>query len=225
MLFRLKKFLNLYGKWILFSLSILIIIALAIIVSINNQLKFDNFIYNIISKLSVLKTSTPFFKFITFFGGTIFLISLTIIMFFIFMFLFKDKKLAIIFVINSLFSALLNLLLKNIIQRPRPIGFRLIEISGYSFPSGHSMSSLAIYGFFIYLIFNKIKNKPLKWSLISFLSLLILTIGISRIYLGVHFATDVIAGLLTSLSSLIIIFSIFKDKLQLTKNTKTINKE
>ena len=220
MLFRLKKFLNLYGKWILFSLSILIIIALTIIVSINNQLKFDNFIYNIISKLSVLKTSTPFFKFITFFGGTIFLISLTIIMFFIFMFLFKDKKLAIIFVINSLFSALLNLLLKNIIQRPRPIGFRLIEISGYSFPSGHSMSSLAIYGFFIYLIFNKIKNKPLKWSLISFLSLLILTIGISRIYLGVHFATDVIAGLLTSLSSLIIIFSIFKDKLQLTKNTK-----
>ena len=220
MLFRLKKFLNLYVKWILFSLSILIIIALTIIVSINNQLKFDNFIYNIISKLSVLKTSTPFFKFITFFGGTIFLISLTIIMFFIFMFLFKDKKLAIIFVINSLFSALLNLLLKNIIQRPRPIGFRLIEISGYSFPSGHSMSSLAIYGFFIYLIFNKIKNKPLKWSLISFLSLLILTIGISRIYLGVHFATDVIAGLLTSLSSLIIIFSIFKDKLQLTKNTK-----
>ena len=106
---------------------------------------------------------------------------------------------------------LLNQALKFIIQRPRPTEFRIINESGYSFPSGHSMVSAAFYGFLIYLIYKNVKNKYLKWSLITLLSLVILTIGISRIYLGVHYTSDVIAGFLISISYLIIFIHFAKD--------------
>lgn len=82
---------------------------------------------------------------------------------------------------------------------------------GYSFPSGHSMVSMAFYGFLIYLIYNNIKNKYIKWILISSLSILIILIGISRIYLGVHYTSDVLAGFLLSISYLVIYTRIVKE--------------
>ena len=97
-----------------------------------------------------------------------------------------------------------NQLLKRIVARPRPIEHTIIEETGYSFPSGHSMVSTAFYGFFIYLIYKKVKNKYLKWGLISLLTILILSIGISRVYLGVHYASDVIAGFCLSVAYLAI---------------------
>lgn len=81
---------------------------------------------------------------------------------------------------------------------------------GYSFPSGHSMISAAFYGFLIYLIYKKVKNKKFKITLIIVLSILIVSIGISRIYLGVHYTSDVLAGFTVSVSYLIIYTSIVK---------------
>lgn len=69
------------------------------------------------------------------------------------------------------------------------------------------MVSMAFYGFLIYLIYKKVENKYLKWSLITILGLLIISIGISRIYLGVHYTSDVLAGFLISISYLIIYIS------------------
>ena len=89
-------------------------------------------------------------------------------------------------------------------QRPRPTEHRIIDESGYSFPSGHSMVSAAFYGFLIYLIYKNVKNKYLKWGLITILSLLVFLIGVSRIYLGVHYTSDVLAGFLVAISYLII---------------------
>ena len=99
--------------------------------------------------------------------------------------------------------ALFNFTVKNIVCRPRPDELRLIEESGYSFPSGHSAVSLAFYGYIIYLIFKYCKNKFLKTILISFLTMMILSIGMSRIYLGVHYVTDVIGGYCFSLAYLV----------------------
>lgn len=101
----------------------------------------------------------------------------------------------------------LNQLLKNILQRPRPTEFRIIEETGYSFPSGHSMTSMAFYGYLIYLIYKYVKNKYVKWISIVLLGILICSIGISRIYLGVHYTSDVLGGFLISVSYLVIYIS------------------
>ena len=83
-------------------------------------------------------------------------------------------------------------MLKLIIQRPRPDEYRIIDASGYSFPSGHSMISMAFYGFIIYLICKYVNNKILKYFLIGLLGSLIILIGVSRVYLGVHYVSDVL---------------------------------
>lgn len=92
-------------------------------------------------------------------------------------------------------------------QRPRPTEFRIIEETGYSFPSGHSMTSMAFYGYLIYLIYKYVKNKYVKWISIVLLGILICSIGISRIYLGVHYTSDVLGGFLISVSYLVIYIS------------------
>ena len=169
--------------------------------------------YDIISKLFKFNVSTPIAKFITNFGGAIFVISLTTILFFV----IKDKKIGISIITNLGIVTILNQIIKFIMQRPRPTEFRIIEETGYSFPSGHSMVSLAFYGYLIYLIYKYINNKHLKRTLIIILSVLICIIGVSRIYLGVHYTSDVLGGFLISFAYLIIYIELV-NKFVLEKN-------
>lgn len=86
----------------------------------------------------------------------------------------------------------------------------LVEESGYSFPSGHSFVSIAFYGFLIYLIINSKLKKQTKIVLSIVLASLILLIGISRIYLGVHYPSDVTAGFIGGAIYLMIFIEIVK---------------
>lgn len=158
-------------------------------------MNLDTLGYDLISKYLISDTLTPIVKIITNFGGEIFLLCIAILLFII----IKNKDIGKIICLNLVLSTIINFILKNIIRRPRPTGNRLIDITGYSFPSGHSMVSIAFYGFLIYLTYKYIKNKYMKCFLIGFLTLLILCIGISRIYLGVHFTTDVLGGYLVGI--------------------------
>ncbi|MBP2629916.1 MAG: phosphatidylglycerophosphatase [Firmicutes bacterium] len=91
-------------------------------------------------------------------------------------------------------GAALNELLKQIFERARPDAFRVVEALGYSFPSGHAMVSLCFYGMIAFLIARTIRSWVWRWFIIVSAGLFIFFIGISRIYLGVHYPSDVIAG-------------------------------
>ena len=122
----------------------------------------------------------------------------------------KDKRLKYSIICNIAIAALLNFIIKNIIQRPRPVGYRLIDETGYSFPSGHSMVSMAFYGYLIYIINKYAESKKTKIiSTIALLSL-ILSIGLSRIYLGVHYTSDVCGGFCIAIAYLMLYTGILK---------------
>ena len=208
-------------KWIIIFLFLIIFIETMQEVYSNELMKRDILGYKFISKYLISDTVTPIAKFITWFGGVIGIISVAIIT----TIAIKDNKVRICIWINLVTVALLNQILKRIVQRPRPTEYRIIEESGYSFPSGHSMASAAFYGFFIYLVFKRLNNKKIKLFLISMLGLLIILIGVSRIYLGVHYTSDVIAGFSISISYLTIFTSIANDYLDKPKGETNTFKE
>ena len=203
---KFKKWLKKNYYLLIIFISVIIFLIMLWNVASVGIMKEDKIIYEFISKHFMNDISTNIFKIITNLGSALFIICLTIIL----VIFIKDKKVKFIIPINLVIITILNLILKNIVQRPRPSKFQIISEKGYSFPSGHSMVSMAFYGLLIYLIYKYIKNKKLKYSLIVTLSILIFLIGISRIYLGVHYASDVIAGFCISLSYLMIYINILK---------------
>lgn len=215
MLKRIKEVFIKNYKWIICFICLILFLALAEDVFNNEIMNGDVIGYKIISTYLIRDSLTPIFKIITWFGSATCLIPLAVILFFT----IKNKKVGLLISTNLIIITILNQALKIIVQRPRPTEYRIINEAGYSFPSGHSMVSMAFYGFLIYLIYKNIKNKYLKISLIVILSLLIVMIGISRIYLGVHYTSDVCAGFLVSLSYLIIYIN-FANKLVLSREKK-----
>lgn len=200
---RIKDFIIKNLKWIILFICLIGFLALAEDVFNKEIMKGDIIGYKVVSTFLISDFATPIAKFITNFGGAIFLIILTILLIVV----LKNKKVGLSICINLVVVTILNQLLKRLFQRPRPTEFRIIEETGYSFPSGHSMVSMAFYGYLIYLIYRFVKNKYLKWISIVLLSLLICLIGISRIYLGVHYTSDVLGGFLISISYLVIYIS------------------
>ena len=204
-----KLIINNY-KWVICFLCIILFLVLAEDVFTHEIMNGDIIGYNLISKYLIKDNITPIMKIITFYGGAIFLVSLTILLFII----IKNKKIGIIIGTNLVTITPLNQLFKFILQRPRPTEYRIINEVGYSFPSGHSITSMVFYGYLVYLTYKYINNKKIKIPLIIFLVLLIPTIGLSRIYLGVHYASDVLCGFLLGIIYLILFISISKKYLE-----------
>ena len=195
-----RKFVISDYKWVIFFICLILFLALAEDVFNHEIMNGDIIGYNFIKTYFINDSFTPIIKAITWFGSATCLITLSIIL----LILIKNKKVGVLIGTNLIIITILNQILKFLLQRPRPTEFRIINESGYSFPSGHSMISMAFYGFLIYLIYKYINNKYLKSFLVFILSLLIIMIGFSRIYLGVHYTSDVIAGFLVSISYLIV---------------------
>ena len=200
---KIKDFIVKNWKWIVLFICLIGFLELAEDVFNKEIMNGDIIGYKIISTFLISDFATPIAKFITNFGGAIFIILLTVILIAV----IKNKKIGLSILTNLAIITILNQLLKRILQRPRPTEYRIIEESGYSFPSGHSMISMAFYGYLIYLIYKYVENKNVKWILISLLSVLICFIGISRIYLGVHYTSDVLGGFWISISYLVIYIS------------------
>ena len=144
---------------------------------------------------------TAFFRFITDFGY----IQILLILLVIILIVFHKYRFAYILPIHVTISVIFNMILKNIFARPRPEMIRLIDEVGFSFPSGHAMVTMVAYGYLIYVVHHYIQQKWLRYSLIALLVFIILSVGLSRIYLGVHYLTDVLAGYSISLFYLLVV--------------------
>lgn len=189
----MKKFMKKNWAWFIVAICL---IGFAIIVynlNINNLSNFDNNLYN---ALTIIKNDqlTLFFKLITYFCEPVTILVALVLIFII----SKNKINSILFGLASCGSFGINYIIKHIAKRPRPLDIALVKETGYSFPSSHAMISIAFYGFIMYLILKSNLKKYVKIILSICIILIIISVSISRIYLGVHNASDVLAGLLLS---------------------------
>ncbi|MDD4066478.1 MAG: phosphatase PAP2 family protein [Clostridia bacterium] len=215
---KIKELLIKNIKWIIVAVVLLIFIMITEDVFEKEIMKMDIIAYESIVENFRNDALTNVMKFITNLGGAYVLIIASILSLIVTI-IVKRKSIGIVICSNLAVSFILNIILKNIVQRPRPEGYRLVVENGYSFPSGHSMVSVAFYGFIIYLIFNYVENKYIKYILCGLFSLLVLVILFSRVYLGVHYASDVISGFLISIAYLICFITVFNS----IKEKKDIN--
>ena len=112
------------------------------------------------------------------------------------LFIFKKWRTGLWYGLTVLLGAyFLNGWVKDIYRRVRPEEIEhLIEQGGWAFPSGHAMGGMIVYGGLLFLALRYFKGPALRWTLTIFLGILILLIGLSRVYLGVHYLSDVIGG-------------------------------
>ncbi|KKP86701.1 MAG: Phosphoesterase PA-phosphatase related protein, partial [candidate division CPR3 bacterium GW2011_GWE2_35_7] len=151
------------------------------------DVNFAEFIYSL---------RTPFLTIlmnvITYFGSSVVIFITTV--FIILVSFRKHRKEAIFFIFTLFMGITINFFLKLIFQIPRPNIAPLIVENTYSYPSGHAMNSLVLYGTVSYLTYRYFHNKKLEAIVITVSMVLVFLIGFSRIYLGVHYLSDVVAG-------------------------------
>lgn len=194
-------------KWFFFFFALAIFILFTILVVTNNVAWFDDPIYHWLHSLFHDQTTT-FFLIITSLSSPLVLIVMSLLL----LITNKEHKLSLLVILNLLLSTIGNTILKGIFLRERPSDFPLIDETGYSYPSGHSMISMAFYGFLIYIIWQTNWSKRTKIICSIVLGLIIFLIGCSRIYLRVHYPSDVVAGFAISFVYLCIFIHIIKKK-------------
>lgn len=136
---------------------------------------------------------TDIMNFISFYGNHNFLVPANLLLV-IYFFVKKNKQLALLTLLIALSSLGLMSLIKNLVERHRPDAPLVAGVTNYSFPSGHAFMSVAFYGLLIWLALTYMTNQWKQRLFILFLLVLMLTIGFSRIYLRLHYTTDVVAG-------------------------------
>lgn len=146
----------------------------------------------------------------TFLGNRQFIVWPCIGVFVYFLFIRPHRWYSITVPTVALGSIGMNLALKWFFDRPRPVVEHMVEASGLSFPSGHAMFAFSFYGLLVYIAWRYSPFKWLKYTATVLLSILILLIGVSRTYLGVHYASDVLAGFAAGLLWLVLAISSLK---------------
>lgn len=177
----------------IFILSLIVFSFLAYrIFKLDNE-QFDFYVFDHVSGW-VSPLTTRLMQFITFFGNHKFLIPANLLLVVYFLFIRKHRWYSIKVPVIAAGGVLLMFLLKQTFNRPRPLIPLLEPVSGLSFPSGHAMMSMSFYGLLIFLVWENVFNRTWKWLLVIILLVFILLIGFSRIYLRVHYFSDVVAG-------------------------------
>jgi len=177
----------------IFIISLSVFIIIARMVFEGRLQNFDNKALAFIAGY-VTNVNTNVMEGFTFLGTHTFLIPANLLITAWFLFIKKRHWYSIKVPAVALSSLLLMLILKLTFRRDRPLDPLLQAAKGFSFPSGHALMSVTFYGILILIVWQNIKKAWLRWTLSAFLILLIVAIGLSRVYLRVHYASDVLGG-------------------------------
>ncbi|MDB5252178.1 MAG: hypothetical protein JWP27_1347 [Flaviaesturariibacter sp.] len=177
----------------IFVLSLVVFVYLVRRVFVLQNNGFDQKVFDYLGQY-VTPFNNKLMLGITFLGKHEFLIPANLLLIGYFLFVKKHKWYSIRVPAIALSSLALMFILKNLFGRERPLIPLLQSAKGLSFPSGHALMSMTFYGLLIYITWHSVKDRRLKWTLIGLLFVLILLIGFSRIYLRVHYTSDVLAG-------------------------------
>ncbi|HVF82349.1 MAG TPA: phosphatase PAP2 family protein [Flavisolibacter sp.] len=178
---------------VLFIIALLAFAYLIRRVIVLHETGFDESVFSFINQY-VSNRNTDIMLLFTFLGTHRFLIPANLLLIAYFLFIKKHKWYSIKIPAIALSSLGLMFGLKHLFGRPRPDVPLIFKADGLSFPSGHAMFSVTFYGLLVYLVYKTVQNKAAKWGLIIFLLVFVVTIGFTRVYLRVHYASDVIAG-------------------------------
>jgi undecaprenyl-diphosphatase len=191
-------------------------VFVARMVFLKEKKELDTNIFNYFAD-HVSNVNTNVMQVFSFLGSHYFLIPANLILVLYFLLIRKERWYSIKVPVISSSSLLLMLVLKQFFHRERPLVPLLQAARGMSFPSGHALMSSTFYGLLIYLVWRNIKNPTAKWLMTVIFLLIIIFIGLSRIYLRVHYPTDVMAGYCLGLIWLILSISILNKMERISK--------
>ena len=189
--------------------EIIALIVFSIRKPIRKHKPIDMLIFDKI-KPGISTNNNKIMLFITFLGKHQFLIPANLILIFYFLLVKKQTWFSIRVTTIAISSLVLMLLLKQLFQRKRPLSPLLKAAKGLSFPSGHAIMAVTFYGLLIYILQHSITIDWLNWFLTILVIVLIFLIGFSRVYLRVHYASDVAAGFIIGLLWLLISLAVLK---------------
>lgn len=176
-----------------FIAAVIIMIILVKLVFFDTGNQFDTRTFNFMGRF-VSDRNTHVMEFFTFLGSHRFLVPANLLLIAYAIFIQKNTWLAIKVAAIGVSSLILMFGLKALFNRPRPETPLLYEVPGLSFPSGHAFMSFTFFGLLIYIVLKEVQQLFIKYSLTLLLLVVIVMIGLSRIYLRVHYSTDVAAG-------------------------------
>lgn len=203
-------------KILLIVIPIILFAFLALYIQAGYSIRFENWVY-----AEAVEHMNPFFtniiRIITHLGDPIIVTSITILLVIIPK---TRKKVGYPMAAAVIVSEALNLILKEIFARERPNILQLVNETTYSFPSGHAMINTTVYTMLGIFAIKYIRSKKIKISVIIMCIIMPLIISFSRVYLGVHYAGDVLGGMLLGFAVTVFIYALLKkeEKLLQAKN-------
>lgn len=203
-------------KILLIVIPIILFAFLALYIQAGYSIRFENWVYaEVVEHMSPLLTNI--IRTITHLGDPIIVTSITILLVIIPK---TRKKIGYPMAAAVVVSESLNLILKEIFARQRPNILQLVNETTYSFPSGHAMINTTVYTMLGIFAIKYIRSKKIKISVVIMCIIMPLIISFSRVYLGVHYAGDVLGGMLLGFAVTVFIYALLKkeEKLLQAKN-------
>ena len=159
----------------------------------------DEWAIYVVSEYLVSDTLTIVMKIVTNLGGVLAFASFLFVLFLV----ISNRKVGFLMSINLFIAYIFSVLFKNVFRRERPLEMLVDKPFDFSFPSGHTICSIVFYGFLIYVVSKLVKNVNIRRLINFFLVIIIVLVPFSRVYLGVHFLTDVLAGVILGIVCLL----------------------